>query len=68
MDKKKAQRHSHRDNQATRKNISSEKYGKKNEDIPTSRLPGSIMSDVLGSYTGVPEDLYDEPVQDADDL
>jgi len=27
-----------------------------------------IKSDVLGSYTGVPEDPHDEPTQDADDL
>ena len=25
-------------------------------------------TDPMGSYTGVPEDPYDEPVQDADDL
>ncbi len=25
-------------------------------------------SDVLGSYTGVPTDGYDRPIQDADDL
>lgn len=24
--------------------------------------------DPLGSYTGVPEDMYETPVQDADDL
>lgn len=27
-----------------------------------------IPSDVLGSYTGVPEDEDEEPIQDADDL
>ena len=27
-----------------------------------------IKSDVQGSYTGVPENPYEEPVQDADDL
>lgn len=27
-----------------------------------------IQSDVLGSYTGVPEDINDKPVQDSDDL
>lgn len=64
MDKRKAFRHSHRDNKATGKNIDSDKFQKKNEDIPTSRIP----SDVLGSYTGVPEDAFEEPVQDADDL
>ena len=64
MDKRKAFRRSHRDNKATDKNINSDKYQKKNEDIPTSRVP----SDVLGSYTGVPEDACEKPVQDADDL
>lgn len=28
----------------------------------------AVKSDVLGSYTGVPEDPYERPVQDADDL
>lgn len=28
----------------------------------------SIQTDVLGSYTGVPKDKSDTPVQDADDL
>ena len=46
------------------KNINSDKFQKKNEDIPTSRIP----SDVLGSYTGVPEDAFEKPIQDADDL
>jgi hypothetical protein len=27
-----------------------------------------IHSDITGSYTGVPLDPYDKPVQDADDL
>lgn len=27
-----------------------------------------IKSDVQGSYTGVPENPYEEPVQDVDDL
>lgn len=27
-----------------------------------------IKSDVQGSYTGVPADPYEKPVQDADDL
>ena len=59
MEKKKSQRHSHRDNKATSKNIDSPKFNKKNEDIPT---------DILGSYTGVPLNPFDAPVQDADDL
>ena len=28
----------------------------------------NIKSDVQGSYTGVPDDPYERPVQDADDL
>ncbi len=64
MDKRKSFRHSHRDNKATNKNIDSDKFLRKNEDIPTSRVP----SDVLGSYTGVPEDAFEKPIQDADDL
>ena len=27
-----------------------------------------IVADPLGSYTGVPDDLLEKPVQDADDL
>ena len=27
-----------------------------------------IKSDVQGSYTGVPDDPYERPIQDADDL
>lgn len=68
MEKKKNQHRSHRDNKATEKNIESDKYMRKNEDVPTSKLPGNIQSDVLGSYTGVPEDADNIPVQDADDL
>ncbi len=33
----------------------------------TPSFDGEILSDVFGSYTGVPFD-GDEPVQDADDL
>ena len=29
---------------------------------------GKSVCDPLGMYTGVPEDKYDKPVQDADDL
>ena len=28
----------------------------------------SVIADPFGSYTGVPEDVLDKPVQDADDL
>ncbi len=30
--------------------------------------PQKIDTDPLGSYTGVPDDPYEEPVQDVDDL
>lgn len=59
LERKKNKRNSHRDNKATDKNIVSPKFGRKNEDIPT---------DILGSYTGVPLDPLEMPVQDADDL
>ena len=29
---------------------------------------GDIVTDPLGSWTGVPADPYDKPIQDADDL
>ena len=31
-------------------------------------MDASVISDPLGSYTGVPVDILDKPVQDADDL
>jgi hypothetical protein len=33
-----------------------------------NRRGKAILSDVLGSYTGVPEEADDPPEQDADDL
>ncbi|MCD7755119.1 MAG: hypothetical protein LUJ09_02100 [Firmicutes bacterium] len=33
-----------------------------------SPFPGLIKTDLLGSYTGVPADPEEEPVQDVDDL
>ena len=35
--------------------------------VPVGRH-GDIIVDPLGSYTGVPEDEGEKPVQDADDL
>ena len=32
------------------------------QDIPV------IHTDVFGSYTGIPQDKFDKPMQDADDL
>ncbi len=29
---------------------------------------GNIVTDPNGSYTGVPQDMYEVPVQDVDDL
>ena len=36
--------------------------------IDSSGYDGVSFTDPLGMYTGVPEDPYEEPVQDADDL
>lgn len=37
--------------------------------LPMSVLPmGGIISDPMGSYTGIPLDREEKPVQDADDL
>ena len=32
------------------------------------RMTDRVIADPLGSYTGVPEDVLDQPIQDADDL
>ncbi len=50
-----------------------DKQNKKNpsaKKIKSVRATGkkSIKSDVQGSYTGVPADPYEKPIQDADDL
>lgn len=36
--------------------------------IVNMKEPDGIITDPQGSYTGVPTDPYDKPVQDADDL
>lgn len=37
--------------------------------VPTPKARRTASNfDPLGSYTGVSKDIYDEPVQDADDL
>ena len=38
--------------------------------VKSVRIAGdkNIKSDVQGSYTGVPADPYEKPIQDADDL
>ena len=49
---------------------------RKKEDIPvlfplgtlTQNGVSTIFTDPQGSYTGVPEDVLDQPIQDADDL
>ena len=35
---------------------------------PTMHIDGRINTDPLGSWTGVPVDIFDTPVQDVDDL
>ena len=54
-----------------------ERKPKKNNDrnmLPISHFPvlgfpvKEIVTDPQGSYTGVPVDLNDKPIQDADDL
>lgn len=57
--------YSHKPQKAQR-STTNDKYQKKNEDIPVSK--SNIRSDVLGSYTGTPENRNEAPVQDADDL
>ncbi len=37
-------------------------------DAPHGGYDGQSFTDPLGMYTGVPENPYEEPVQDADDL
>ena len=48
------------------------KRRKKHIPAPTKRaldvFEGPSATDVNGSYTGVPQDIHDTPVQDADDL
>ena len=49
---------------------------KKDKEFPMIRTTASLLrvsqdgtvADPLGSYTGVPQDAFEEPVQDADDL
>ena len=38
--------------------------------VKSVRIAGekNIKSDVQGSYTGVPDEPYERPIQDADDL
>lgn len=36
--------------------------------IPASPIVRQSSTDPQGSYTGVPENRYEDPVQDADDL
>ena len=45
------------------------KMKKKKHKVKSVRATSdNIKSDVQGSYTGVPENPYESPVQDADDL
>ncbi len=36
--------------------------------MQSADFPGAIDTDPLGSYTGTPDNPYEKPVQDADDL
>ncbi len=49
-----------------------EKGAKKATVYPIPEMPvnmlGRLSVDPLGSYTGIPEDPLEKPVQDADDL
>ena len=44
------------------------KKGDKSGNNGDEQKSDKISSDVLGSWTGIPENEYDKPVQDADDL
>jgi len=59
MAKSNSKRKSHRENNEAGKKRKNPVFKMKSEDIPT---------DILGSYTGVPLDPLEVPVQDADDL
>ena len=46
------------------------KYKSYRKKVKSVKLAGekTIKSDVQGSYTGIPDEPYERPVQDADDL
>lgn len=50
------------------KNPKAEKGQEKSKKFHTSEFNREIPSDILGSYTGVPQNGYEVPEQDADDL
>lgn len=68
MNNKKNSDKSMKGKKPTKNNVESDKFMRKNEDIPTDRYNEEIASDVLGSYTGVPKNKNEKPIQDADDL
>ena len=68
MNKRKHSSKSMKGKKPTKNNVDSDKFMRKNEDIPTDSYNEEIASDVLGSYTGVPENKFEKPIQDADDL
>ena len=68
MNNKKNSNKSMKGKKPTKNNVDSDKFMRKNEDIPTDRYNEEIASDVLGSYTGVPQNKNEKPIQDADDL
>ncbi len=68
MEKNKASNHSDDSIKRARKKTASAKLKRNSSGLPTSRFNVEIPSDVLGSYTGIAENDYEQPVQDADDL
>lgn len=68
MNKRKHSNKSMKLKKTSKKNAESNKFQRKIEDLPTFKYNEEIASDVLGSYTGIAEDNYEKPVQDADDL
>lgn len=45
-----------------------DKKSKKIEKKIKKIIPSASKSDPLGMYTGVPENKYEQPIQDSDDL
>ena len=58
-------------NKKNQKNLSEQRSVDRTKYPPTDYLPREerIITDPLGSWTGTPvDDIYDKPIQDADDL
>jgi hypothetical protein len=50
------------------KNKNNDKQKKEIIDLTRFINPNEAKFDPQGSWTGVPENIYEEPIQDADDL